>query len=111
MRRAIISIAVAATLTTSAALAENWVVVDDDEIGASVDHDSIRRGSDNLVYFTAEFSDKSDDAVDCQAGVMYTLKLYAMDGISYPNWREDGRAIVPDSPGDAVRRYVCANVR
>ena len=101
----------AVTLTGGPALAENWVVVDDDVVGASVDQDSIRRGDDRLVYFTARFSEKSDEAVDCGAGVIYMLKLYVMDGMSYPNWRKEGRAIVTGSPGDAARRFVCANVR
>jgi hypothetical protein len=93
------------------ALAENWVVVDDAVIGASVDQDSIRRGDDKLVYFTAQFADVSDDAVDCERGLIYTLKLHVMDGIAYPNWREEGRKIVTGSPGDSVARYVCARAQ
>ena len=96
-------------LTATVARAENWVVVVDDEIGASVDRDSIRRGSDGLVYFTVEYADKSDDAVNCQTATVYTLKLYAMDGYDHPNWRNEGRQIVPGSVGDAVYQYVCAN--
>jgi hypothetical protein len=100
----------ALALTTTAALAENWVVVVDEEIGASVDKDSIRRGGDGLVYFTVRYSDKSDAAVNCETATAYTLKLYAMDGYPYPNWRNEGRAVVPGSVGDDVYKYVCANV-
>ena len=111
MKVAAIIVSLAVMLASGEALAENWIVVDDDVIGASVDQDSIRRGSDKLVYFTAEFSEVSDDAVDCERGIMYTLKLHVMDGIDYPNWREEGRPIVTGSPGDAVARYVCAHAR
>ena len=110
MRFALSSIIALATLATTAAHAENWVVVVDDVIGASVDKDSIRRGDDGLVYFTAEFADKSDEAVNCETATTYMIKLYAMDGYEYPNWRNEGRAIVPDSVGDPVFKYVCANV-
>jgi hypothetical protein len=96
-------------LTATVAHAENWVVVVDEEIGASVDKDSIRRGSDGLVYFTVEYSEKSDAAVNCDTATAYTLKLYAMSGYDYPNWRNEGRAVVPGSVGDAVYHYVCAN--
>jgi len=98
-------------LTATVAHAENWVVVVDEEIGASVDTDSIRRGSDGLVYFTVEYSDKSDEAVNCETAMSYTIKLYVMGGYDHPNWRNEGRAIVPGSVGDAVYQYVCANAR
>lgn len=109
MRLSLSSIIATLALTATAAHAENWVVVVDEEIGASVDVDSIRRGSDGLVYFTVEYSEKSDAAVNCETATAYTLKLYVMDGYDYPNWRNEGRAIVPDSVGGAVYEYVCAN--
>ena len=109
MRLSLSSIIATLALTATAAHAENWVVVVDEEIGASVDEDSIRRGSDGLVYFTVEYSEKSDAAVNCGTATAYTLKLYVMDGYDYPNWRNEGRAIVPDSVGRAVYEYVCAN--
>ena len=109
MRLSLSSIIATLALTATAAHAENWVVVVDEEIGASVDVDSIRRGSDGLVYFTVEYSEKSDAAVNCETATAYTLKLYVMDGYDYPNWRNEGRAIVPDSVGGAVYKYVCAN--
>ena len=109
MRLSLSSIITTLALTATAAHAENWVVVVDEEIGASVDVDSIRRGSDGLVYFTVEYSEKSDAAVNCETATAYTLKLYVMDGYDYPNWRNEGRAIVPDSVGRAVYEYVCAN--
>jgi hypothetical protein len=103
-------IALAIALSGGRALAENWVMVyDEDPIWIEVDKDSIRRGSDNLVYFTSDGPDRADRAVDCQKGLLYTLKLYVMNGLEYPNWREDGQPIVPDSAGEAELRYVCAN--
>jgi hypothetical protein len=97
-------------LTATVARAEDWVVVVDEEIGASVDKDSIRRGSDGLVYFTYEGGEKSDSAVNCDTGTLYTIKLYAMGGMDQPNWRDEGRQVVPESIGEAVLKYVCANV-
>ena len=111
MKVAAILIVLAIVLVSGQALAENWVVVDDAVIGASVNKDSIHSGTDDLVYFTAQFADVSDDAVDCQRRVMYTLKLHVMDGINYPNWREDSEPIVAGSPGDSVAQYVCAHAR
>lgn len=98
-------------LGASPALAENWVTVVDDEFGASVDKDSIRRGSDNLVYFTARKIDRSDSAVDCQNRVSYSLKLYITRTIfsDNPNWRNEGRAVQPGTIGDFILQYVCAN--
>ena len=109
MRLSLSSIIATLALTASTAHAENWVVVVDEEIGASVDKDSIKRGSDGLVYFTVEYADKSDAAVNCDTATAYTIKLYVMDGYNYPNWRKEGRAVVPGSVGDAVYKYVCAN--
>ena len=110
MRLSLASIVAALALTASVARAENWVIVVDDEIGASVDKDSIRRGSDGLVYFTYEGGEKSDSAVNCDTGTLYTIKLYAMGGMDQSNWRNEGRQVVPESIGEAVLQYVCANV-
>lgn len=110
MRLSFASIISTLVLTATAAQAENWVVVVDEEIGASVDKDSIRRGSDGLVYFTVVYSSKSDAAVNCDTATSYTLKLYVMDGYTYPNWRDEGSPIIPGSVGDDVYKYVCANV-
>ncbi|MEQ1755815.1 MAG: hypothetical protein ABL973_16965 [Micropepsaceae bacterium] len=109
MRLSLSSIVATLALTATVAHAANWVVVVDDVIGASVDKDSIRRGSDGLVYFTVEYSEKSDAAVNCETATAYTIKLYVMDGYNYPNWRNEGRAVIPESVGDAVYKYVCAN--
>jgi len=109
MRLSLASIIATLAVTATVAHAENWVVVVDEEIGASVDKDSIRRGSDGLVYFTVEYADKSDEAVNCATRTAYTIKLYAMDGYNYPNWRNEGRPIIPGSVADAVFQYVCAN--
>jgi len=97
-------------VTATVARAENWVVVVDEEIGASVDKDSIRRGSDGLVYYTYEGGGKADAAANCDTHTSYTIKLYVMGGIDKPNWRNEGEQVVPDSVGEAVLLYVCANV-
>ncbi|MFA6113094.1 MAG: hypothetical protein WC729_03860 [Sphingomonas sp.] len=112
MKLAVIPVAFAGMLTASPALAEKWVTVFDDEdaeIMAQVDKDSIRRGADGLVYFTAEGAGKSDKAADCRSRTLYTLKLYVMNGIDYPDWRKDGREVVPQSVGEAMLLYACAN--
>jgi hypothetical protein len=110
MSLARISIALAFAISSSQALAENWVTVFDDEpIWASVDKDSIRRGGDGLVYFKSDGPDKADRAADCKKRIMYTLKLYVMSGLDYPNWRDDGRGVVEGSAGEAELQYVCAN--
>ena len=109
MRLSVSFIIATLVLTATTAKAENWVVVLDEVIGASVDKDSIRRGSDGLVYFTVRYASRSDAAVNCETATSYTIKLYEMDGYNFPNWRNEGRPVVPGSPGDAVYQYVCAN--
>jgi hypothetical protein len=110
MRLTSIAFALAVALTGSPALAENWITVfDDDPIWASVDKDSIRRGSDNLVYYQSDGPDKADRAADCQKRLTYTLKLYVMDGLEYADWRNHGRSVVPGSAGEAELQYVCSN--
>ncbi|WP_309661276.1 hypothetical protein [Sphingomonas sp.] len=92
--------------------AENWVTVFDDdqsEIWMAVDKDSVHRGADGLVYFVSDGPDKADRAADCNSRTLYTLKLYVMDGIAYPNWRNEGRAVVTGSAGEAEFQYACAN--
>ena len=97
-------------LVAAPALGESWVTVyDDDPIWAAVDQDSIRRGDDGLVYFRSDGPDKADRAVDCPRRQAYTLKLYVMDGIDYPDWRSQGRAVVEGSAGEAELQYVCTH--
>ncbi len=113
MKRTRILIGLAVALCGSQALAENWVTVFDDEemeMWAGVDKDSVRRGADNLVYFTANNgAGKADRAADCNSRTAYTIKLHVMGGIDYPNWRNDGRAVVTGSIGEAELQYACAN--
>jgi hypothetical protein len=92
-------------MLASQALAENWVdVARDDDRKISIDKDSIRRGSDGLVNFTYRVVyfawDDGDDtsldqAADCQRRVLYQFG--------------DGTHVEPDSQGDTVLQYVCAN--
>lgn len=111
MRLAKISIALVMMLGASLALAENWVIVVNDFGGISVDKDSIRLGSDHLVYFTKRTNNnRRDSAVDCQNRVDYSLKLYVRAIIiDNPNWRNEGQAIQPGTNGDLILQYVCAN--
>jgi hypothetical protein len=113
MKRGSMVMGISAALIASQAAAENWVTVIDDEeneMWATVDKDSIRRGADNLVYYTSNNgAGKGDHASDCNSRISYTLKLYVMDGIDYPNWRNDGSAVVSGSIGEAVLQYACTN--
>ena len=106
-----ISFTLAVAFGGSQALAENWVTVTspDEPIWGMVDKDSIRRGSDGLIYFQMRGGGQTDSAVDCQSRVMYTLKLHVMNGYDYPKWRDEGRAVVRGSAGEAALQYVCAN--
>jgi hypothetical protein len=113
-RLAQISIGVAAALCASPAVSENWVKLGTSDNGTvwSIDKDSIRRGNDELVYFTDETSsndglDTSDEAIDCQKRILYTLKIN--DLADPDDWRQKGHAIATDSAADAVLKYVCAN--
>jgi len=113
MKLAKLLIGLAVALCAGQAAAETWVTVFDDEeseMWAAVDKDSIRRGADNLVYFTSNNgAGKSDRAADCNSRTLYSLKLYVMGGIDYPNWRNDGRPVVSGSIGEAELQYACAN--
>ena len=106
-----ISIALAVAFCGSPALAENWVTVfEDDILWLDIDKDSIRRGSDNLVYYQLKSMVKTDRAVDCQKNIIYTLKIHAPDQPDFPNWRDEGWAVEAGSSFDAELQYVCANV-
>lgn len=110
MRLATLSIALAAFLGSSPALAEDWITLfADEDFGLDVDKDSIRRGTDNLVYYQSRSIDKSDGAADCQNRLLYTIKIHAHGGLDYPNWRNEGRAVEPGTIGETELQYVCAN--
>ena len=102
-------IAVPIALLGSQAIAENWVNLDTDKDGVvtSVDKNSIRRGSDGLVYF-AEYYDDDDyaNAADCPRRLLYMIK--DQDG-ELPDWHDHGKAVRPNSVGETVLQYVCAN--
>jgi hypothetical protein len=96
-------------LLASEALAENWVATPQDKYGESIsiDKDSIRRGNDGLVYFTTQNEiGKSNEAADCQRGVLYSPTLYGHDD---PEWRDSPYPPRPDSMRMAELKYVCAN--
>ncbi len=101
-------------LLASRALAENWVALGSMGEGTSVDKDSIRRGSDGLVYFTDRMdqgerggSIDEDLAMDCQRRLIYVLKFNREEAAG--DWRDRSRAIEPNSSDDAELQYVCAN--
>ena len=109
-----ISIALAVAVGSSPALAENWVTVFEHEpIWASVDKDSIRRGSDNLVYYQLKNLGKTDRAVDCGKRMIYTLNIHAgagQDGQNFPDWRNEGWVADSLPSAKAELEYACANV-
>jgi len=93
-------------LVASQALAHKWVAVG--TTGIRVDKDSLRRGSDGLVYFTDNIGMDlnkvgidEDLAMDCQRRLTYVVKS---DG-----HLSTGSTIEPNSIEDAEFKYVCAN--
>jgi hypothetical protein len=88
----------------SAALATNWV-----ELGAGfkVDMDSIRKGTDGLVYYTfideEMLMDPVEAAFDCRKGVEFDLED--------PDWRSNGVKVKPRSRYAAIMEIVCSRVR
>lgn len=96
------------------ALAENWITVntDSDGFSTSVDKDSIRRGSDGLVYYTDDhgYTGKEDLAADCQRRVFYTINHHNKGGkVDFPNWRHESQPASLDARAEAEFQYVCAN--
>jgi hypothetical protein len=109
LRYALLTAAAGLGLTAPAG-AEKWVTVyDEDPIWLQVDSDSIRTGNDGLIYFKSDGPDVADRAADCRTRTLYTLKLYVMDGIDYPDWRKAGRPVVSGSAGEGEFQYVCAH--
>lgn len=87
----------------SGPLRGKWVGIG---FGQSIDKDSIRRGSDALVYFTDyddTFHHPDTNAADCQRRLIY----FGQDA----GWRDRGRPVGPNSFAEAELNYVCANVR
>lgn len=106
VRRAFIGLA--AFLCASQATAENWVTLVNAKFGSStsVDKDSIRRGSDNLDYFTKK--DENGifyEAVDCKRAILY---LVGSPTLQLDGWRKSGQKVVNASPGDDERKFVCS---
>ncbi|MEO5809227.1 MAG: hypothetical protein ABIR51_04005 [Sphingomicrobium sp.] len=101
-------------LFASQALAQKWVAVG--TTGIRVDKDSLRRGSDGLVYFTDNIGRDLngvgvDEAVamDCQRRLTYVLRFGR--GKVSSDWRNRSRVIEPNSIEEAELQYVCANAR
>jgi hypothetical protein len=108
-------LAVPILLVSGQAIAENWVVVAtaQDSAKYGVDKDSIRRGSDGFVYYTeSKTGDEgyvTDDAVDCQRGIIYLVK--DEDGLDVADWRNHGDSVQAGSIAQAELQYVCANTQ
>lgn len=99
----------------SAASAENWVVVyEDEDSEMEIDLDSIRKGEDALVYYTSTidygiFSD-FDSAVDCQKHLLY-FDLLETKKVHGANWRSQGEEVVSGSVGAYEVDLVCSRAR
>lgn len=87
----------------SGPLPGKWVGIG---FGQSIDKDSIRRGSDGLVYFT-DYGDvfhlTGSDAADCERRLIFF-------GVNFDGWRDRGREVAPASFAEAELNFVCANV-
>jgi hypothetical protein len=100
-------IAAPLALFASQAIAENWVKVPDD-IWTIVDKDSIRRGSDGLVYYSEQADyGKSALAVECNKRLRYQLNG---GGVDVPDWRDHGEVVFAEDFEGAELKFVCANV-
>ncbi len=107
-----ILIAAPLCLLASQALAQNWVSIS--STGIRVDRDSLKRGSDGLVYFTDNVGMDLNKvgieealAMDCQRRLTYVLRFGA--GQTSDDWRARSRSVEPNSIEDAELKYVCAN--
>jgi hypothetical protein len=106
-----IIIAVPMAMLGSPVLAENWVTV---ARGINIDIDTIRRGSDGLVYFNDKVSGSvSAMADDCQRRIDYTVSvdLNLPSRYDFSDWRNKGNAVKSGSFGEQELNYVCANAR
>jgi hypothetical protein len=121
MRKRVIDITVGICLfgTISAAYAENFVLLDSIGGGVkvnAVDVDSIRKGDDGLVYYTENRQGNSLEysAIDCQKRILYMLSSWDLrfkESYKYPDWRSDGRKVVPGSHGALLADFVCSRAR
>ena len=113
-------VAVPLASLASQALAENWVTVATFEDGTSysIDKNSIRRGSDGLVYYTDKGAydgngdrDVAGHAMDCERHLSYLLKVDLMIGthVDYADWRDHGDSIKAGTALEGELNYVCAN--
>ncbi|HUE80007.1 MAG TPA: hypothetical protein VMN38_10300 [Sphingomicrobium sp.] len=109
----VLAVAAPIALLGSQASAENWVKILNDEYFGEfvIDRDSIRRGSDGLVYYSSDGDSREAAAADCRGRIKYTLKLYDMRGepMEFSDWRQNGRPVVANSVGEALFKYACAN--
>lgn len=90
--------------------AENWVGVDG-QIDAYtyffyVDSDSVRKGSDGLIYFNKKESfvdgwSYSSSAIDCKKHIYYVVEHKS-------EWRSKGVKIKPDTEYSIEEEYFCS---
>lgn len=108
-RKAVVAAALLLVLSASPAFAVNWVRVFSDPEGdpsfTEVDSDSIRRGSDGLVYFDAQDDmGISPSAVDCAKQFYYVVGNGTLDYMADP---------YPIKPGTEPAKeadFVCSRV-
>jgi hypothetical protein len=114
MKICIALLAALMALVATQAQAEHFVIIDR-QSNLQVEKDSIRRGGDGLVYATS-FKDPDVDAlaVDCRARKLFVLRDHDTLAGTYsddPDWRNHGTSVSPNTLGEVVVNYVCANVR
>lgn len=103
---------------TSAASAENWLgVYDDEDCIVDINLDSIVKGDDDFVYYDFRIFDYlyGDEnlygmAVDCQKRIIYHdfLEIKKVHG---SNWKSQGEEIVSGSVGASEADLVCSRAR
>ncbi len=81
---------------------DNWM---------EVDVDSIVARQDGLVAARVRGGELADNLYDCKTRIRYVTRLEVMGGIDYPNWRQNGIAVVPGSIGEKAMEFVCARAR
>ena len=104
MARSSILVVASSALLGSQAVAENWV--DAGSSGIFVDTDTVRRGTDGLVYFSDKIrvgdimGPTEKLAMDCSKRLTYVIRS---DGsLSY------GNPIQPNSTEDTELKFICS---
>lgn len=100
--RAGLTVGICLFFIMSMAHARNWVSAENGE--TIVDVDSIRKGTDGLVYYEYIFEDiYLTAAYDCKNGIEYDM--------ADDDWRSKGVKTRPNSGSYYVMKFVCSRVR